>query len=109
VVHPRGQARADVQEAELPGESVGVGYASLVGEGGEQGPHPARVRFGGMLHGTARRGLGTGHHERAPGERGIGELLAVGVEDAEQPFAGARKRVSARLVRSLVPAGRPSR
>jgi hypothetical protein len=33
----------------------------------------------------------------------------LGVEDAEQPFAGARKRLSARLVRSLVPAGRPSR
>jgi hypothetical protein len=100
VVHPRGQARADVQEVELPGESVGVGYASLVGEGGEQGPHPVPVRLAGLRH---------WHHERAPGERGIGELLAVGVEDAEQPFAGARKRVSARLVRSLVPAGRPSR
>lgn len=57
----------------------------------------------------AWRGLGTGHHECAPVERGIGELLALGVEDAEQPFAGARKRLSARLVRSLVPAGRPSR
>jgi hypothetical protein len=40
VVHPRGQARAVVQEVELPGEGLGVGYASLLGQGGEQGPHP---------------------------------------------------------------------
>jgi hypothetical protein len=32
-----------------------------------------------LLHGTARRGLRTGQHERAPIERGIGELLALRV------------------------------
>jgi hypothetical protein len=84
MVHPRGQARAVVEEVELPGESVGVGYASFPGKSGEQSPHPVPVRFGGVLHGTASGGLGTGHHERAPVERGIGELLALGVEDAEQ-------------------------
>ena len=53
MVHPRGQARAVVQEVELPGEGVGVGHASLSREGGEQSPHPVPVRLGGVLHSAA--------------------------------------------------------
>jgi hypothetical protein len=45
VIHPRRQARAVVQEVEMAGEGVGVGYARLPGERAEQSPHPVPVRL----------------------------------------------------------------
>jgi hypothetical protein len=90
VIHPRRQARAVVQEVELAGDGVGVGYARLPGEGGEQNPHPAPVRLGGVLHGAASgdglailvtdgRAEGDGMHERGEMETSprTGAVLAT--------------------------------